>query len=381
MHQGICGLSLHQFRNYPTLDLQIGQSPVVFIGPNGAGKTNILEAISLFAPGRGLRSERVSEMSCHLHHQDHGLLWAIHLLLNDETSLSTGLEKTSQGLEKRLYRVHGQTVKGQACFAEWLHILWLTPEVDRIFLDTPSVRRKFIDRLVYADDPLHAERVNRYEHVLRERMMVLRNQNDPQWLSALEEQLASLGVAIAVARHHLMQRLGEGKRYLHPLFPKFESSMVGDIDSWVGQLPATEAETQLKEALRQHRFNDQESGTTKFGPHRSDWHVMHTMKNIAADQASTGEQKILLVATILSFIHAKVRHDPRLTILLLDDVIAHLDFRHRVVLFEEICALQSQPDLRGHVQTWLTGTDAMLFESLVGQAQFFVVDQATATPG
>ena len=381
MQQGICHLSLYQFRNYQALNLEVSPGPVVLAGPNGAGKTNILEAISLFAPGRGLRGDKLSEITCHSHADQLGILWAASLRLDDETQLSTGLEKTAQGTEKRVYKIHGESVKGQGYLAEWLNILWLTPAVDRLFLEAPTMRRKFVDRLIYAQDPLHAERLHRYEQVLRERLFVLKNQKDPRWLSGLEEQLASLGVAIAIARHQLMQKLTQGQQYLHPLFPRFYTTMAGEVDEWIKNYSATEMESKLAEAFHQHRHADQESGTTKYGPHRSDWQVIHQLKNISADQASTGEQKILLAAVILSFIHAKTRQDPRLTILLLDDVIAHLDFHHRVVLFEQICALQTQQDRCSHVQTWLTGTDALLFETLIGQAQFFMIDQATITPG
>ena len=380
MNQGVRHLSLYQFRNYQSLNLDVGQGPIVLTGPNGAGKTNILEAISLFCPGRGLRGAKLNEIVSQNVINQTGLLWGTSLQLDDETHLATGLEKTIQGTEKRLYKLHYQSIRNQAPFAEWLNIIWLTPETDRLFLESPSVRRKFIDRLIYAEDPLHAERLNRYDQALKERLMVLRNHGDPSWLNALEEQLASHGVAIAVTRRQLMNKLNQMAH--HPsLFPSFITRMIGEIDDWVQEKPATEVETQAKQMLYQNRRLDQESGTTKFGPHRSDWQVIHQAKNITADQASTGEQKILLIAVIMAFIHHKLYFDPRLTILLLDDIIAHLDFHHRMVLFEQLAVLQSQTDLKGHLQTWLTGTDPLLFESLIGKAQFFMVEQATVTPG
>jgi DNA replication and repair protein RecF len=262
-----------------------------------------------------------------------------------------------------------------------LNIVWLTPETDRIFLEPPAVRRKFIDRLIYAEDPLHIDRVQRYEHALKERLMVLKNQNDARWLTGLEEQLATYGVAIVVSRQQLMKKLNKGQEYQHTLFPPFKSQMVGEVDQWAEEKSATEMESQLRQIFHQNRRIDQESGTTKCGPHRSDWQVIHQDKNIAAEFTSTGEQKILLMAVILSFIQNKTRCDHRLTILLLDDVIAHLDFHHRVVLFEQISALQFQQGLKSHIQTWLTGTDSILFEPLIERAQFFMVDHATITSG
>jgi DNA replication and repair protein RecF len=310
-----------------------------------------------------------------------GLLWGTSLQLDDETQLATGLERTAQGMEKRLYKIHYEPVKSQTSFCEWLNIVWLTPETDRIFLEAPALRRKFIDRLIYAEDPLHVDRVQRYEQVLKERLMVLRNHNDARWLTSLEEQLATYGVAIAVARQQLMKKLNKSQDYHHTLFPTFASQMVGEVDQWVEEKSATEVESQLKQTFFQNRRVDQESGTTKCGPHRSDWQVIHQDKKIAAEFASTGEQKILLMAVILSFIQSKVRSDHRLTILLLDDVIAHLDFYHRVVLFEQVSALQFQQGLKSHIQTWLTGTDSILFEPLIERAQFFMVDHATITSG
>lgn len=361
------------------MNLQVGQGPIVLTGPNGAGKTNILEAISLFCPGRGLRGAKLGEITQQGHSPQAGLLWAASLQLDDETQLATGLEKTPQGTEKRLYKLHYQPIRSQAPFAEWLNIVWLTPETDRIFLESPSIRRKFIDRLIYAQDPLHAERLNRYDQALRERLMVLRNQGDASWLSALEDQLASHGVAIAVARQQLMNKLNEAGHRPN-LFPAFITRMVGDVDDGVLAKSATEVEALAKQILYQNRRLDQESGTTKYGPHRSDWQVIHQEKNITADQASTGEQKILLIAVIMAFIHHKICFDPRLTILLLDDIIAHLDFHHRMVLFEQLAVLQSEIS-KGRLQTWLTGTDPLLFEALMGKAQFFMVEQATVNPG
>jgi len=384
MSNGIGFLSLFHFRNYETLNLPIARGPIVLTGQNGAGKTNILEAISLFSPGRGLRTSKLSDMS-NTSFREGPLFWASSLTLSDDVHLSTGLEHslTTQSGEKRVHKIQGESVKGQSPFTEWLNIFWLTPETDRLFLESPAVRRKFVDRLVYGEDPLHAERLNRYEHALRERLQVLRSGGDPMWLKPLEEQLSTLGVAIAIARKNLMQRLNEGQQYQHDLFPRFDNHMVGDIDEWVQNDYAVNVEAKILDRLKSERPLDLDSGTTRTGPHRSDWQVTHRTKNRIAPQCSTGEQKVLLIAVMLSFIQQKVRRDDRLTVILLDDVIAHLDFHHRVVLFDQICALQNnhEKDCTGSVQTWLTGTDPLLFETLIGQGQFFSVDNAILTPG
>ena len=384
MQDSIYSLSLFHFRNYEELSLNVIPAPVVLTGPNGAGKTNILEAISLFCPGRGLRGAKLSDIS-NASLRKSPLLWGASLTLANEVQLSTGLEVsvTHQSGEKRIHKIQHESVKGQNSFTEWLNIIWLTPETDRIFLESPSIRRKFIDRLVYAEDPLHSERLNRYEHALKERLHILRQGGDSLWLSSLEEQLSSLGVAIAIARKNLMQRLNQGQDYQHTLFPRFKSQMIGEIDEWVLSDYAINIEDRLKEEFKKNRLLDKETGTTRIGPHRSDWGVIHYAKETLASSCSTGEQKILLVAIIFSFIQHKVRTDDRLIVLLLDDVIAHLDFHHRVVLFDQICALQNnhQKEYKGSVNTWLTGTDPLLFETLVGQGQFFSVDNAILTPG
>ncbi len=405
MMQAITHLSLHHFRNYTSLDLTLSSAPVVLTGPNGAGKTNVLEALSLFSPGRGLRGAKLSDLSSSSSDLfrgsidsrnkcendtaekvkfEKGLLWASSIILSQDIQLSTGLENNPlTGSEKRIHKIQHESVKGQGPFTEWLTVFWLTPETDRLFLESPSDRRKFVDRFVYGEDPLHSERLNRYDHALRERLMVLRQGGDPLWLSSLEEQIASQGVAIAVARQQLMKKLNQGQEYQHPLFPRFQSQMIGEIDSWIENDYAVNVEARFMEALTKNRNTDRESGTTKIGPHRSDWEMIHQTKNMTASFCSTGEQKILLIAALFSFIQHKVRNDDRLTVLLLDDVIAHLDFHHRVVLFDQICALQNthQEEFKGSVHTWLTGTDPLLFETLMGQGQFFCVDNATLTLG
>ncbi len=381
--QAITHLSLYHFRNYISLDLTLSPAPIVLTGPNGAGKTNILESISLFSPGRGLRSAKLSDLA-NVNLESNSLLWASGMTLNGDVQLSTGLENNllTSG-EKRVYKIQNYPAKGQAAFTEWVNIFWLTPETDRLFLESPSDRRKFVDRFVYAEDPLHSERLNRYEHALKERMAVLRLGGDPLWLNSLEEQIASHGVAISAARQQLMKKLNQGQDYQHPLFPRFLSKMIGEIDRWIEEDFAINVETQFLTELKKNRAIDKESGTTKIGPHRSDWEIIHQGKQITASLCSTGEQKILLIAALFSFIQQKIRNDDRLTVLLLDDIIAHLDFHHRVVLFDQICALQNthQEEFKGSVHTWLTGTDPLLFETLMGQGQFLNVDNATLTLG
>jgi len=392
----IARLSLNNFRNHKSLALEVASDFVVLFGPNGCGKTNILEAISLFTPGRGLRGARLGEITSS-HNPVHnnqfstssngGLLWSASLHMGDETHMSTGLEQTINGSERRLFKLDYHPVKNVSAFVEVLSIIWLTPETDRLFLESPALRRKFIDRLLFAVDPLHGERMLRYERALKERLAVLKTAKDSAWLDALEEQLATLGTTIAFARLQLMKELNkfgqesaslkeeqQGLNNHHPFqpLPSFFCEMLGDIDKLVQSNPATFVEDYAKETLKSNRTNDLESGGTRFGIHRSDWQVTYLKKNITADLCSTGEQKILLIAVIIAFIKRTLYFDERLTVLLLDDIAAHLDEKHRGILFDHLQQLRILSGFR--LQSWLTGTDPHLFESLADSAQFFNVE-------
>lgn len=356
-------------------------APVVLIGPNGSGKTNILEALSLFSPGRGLRGATLADLPlCSL--PDEERQWSINLQLDGDIHCQTGVEKQPFKQDRRFHKIQHTAVKSSAHFSEWFTITWLTPETDRLFLESPSTRRKFVDRLIYAEDPLHLDRLNSYDHLLKERMTVLKTTNNAQWLTSLEDQMASFAIAITIARHQMMAKLEQGQHYLHTIFPQFICSMMGSLDALVHQKNATALEEELKGLYESTRTSDREHGSTQWGPHRSDWHVVHKAKNMAAPLCSTGEQKILLLGAILAFIQQKIRHDPRFIILLLDDMIAHLDFHHRMVLFEQIYALQVEAQQNGFgcVHTWLTGTEAEWFDPLHGRAQFFAVENGNITP-
>jgi DNA replication and repair protein RecF len=393
---GLSRLVLHQFRNYQELDLSLQGGPVVLTGSNGAGKTNILEAISFLSPGRGLRSTKLSQVSnLRKANQTTSPLssWAVAATVKTNTGtvqLGTGLDYTATGSERRLIKINGQPAKSQASLTDWISVIWVTPQMDRLFLEGTSTRRKFIDRLVYALDPAHAQRVHRYEHHLRERAHLLREGHyDPLWVSTLERYLAEDGVAIVVARHQVVKNLEAAQRQEKSFpFPRFQAEMIGEVEVWLKNQPALTVEDIYAEKLNANRHQDGETGGASIGPHRSDFQVHHLAKQLPAELCSTGEQKMLLLAVTLAFTRVQEGYRTCPAVLLLDDVAAHLDNQHRLVLFQEICNPRNEPskdslmeDSKGPFQVWMTGTDKSAFQELGGQAQFLTVHNATLSNG
>lgn len=389
---GLTRLTLHQFRNYQNIELLVKSGIVVLTGPNGAGKTNILEAISFLSPGRGLRSVKLSQVTNlkKLNQDASSLsLWAIAATLETQVGavqIGTGLEYTAGGNERRLIKVNGHLTKSQACLTDWISVIWVTPHMDRLFLEAAAVRRKFIDRLVYALDATHAARIHRYEHHLRERAHLLREgRYDPLWVSTLERNIAEDGVAIAIARQQIVKSLeGAQRNDKYYPFPQFKAEMRGEVENWAENLPALAVEDMYAEKLRLNRAHDGEVGGAGIGPHRSDLYVHHLAKQLPAELCSTGEQKMLLLAVILAFVRIQNNYRTCPTVLLLDDVAAHLDDQHRLILFQEICDPlkdSQQGESGGLFQVWMTGTEKSAFQNLNGQAQYLSVYNATLTNG
>ncbi|MGB0681501.1 MAG: DNA replication/repair protein RecF [Magnetovibrionaceae bacterium] len=369
-------LVLTDFRCYPTAKLAgitaEGVQPVVLCGPNGAGKTNLLEALSLLAPGRGLRRAALGDFA---RIQGAGG-WAVAASVVGalgEAEIGTGLTAGAPEGERRAVRIDGEAASSQQALAERFSVQWLTPQMDRLFLEGPSARRRFLDRMVFGIDPAHSGRVSAYEKAMRDRARVLRENQRPDahWLDALEAGMAERGVAISAARRDMLDRLaGELERGFGP-FPAARVALDGLVDDWVGSMPALEAEDRLKAALKDSRRRDAETGSTAIGPHRTDLLVHHLAKDMAADQCSTGEQKALLIALVLGHVRLTAADRGCVPVLLLDEVAAHLDQARREALFEALLALGTQ--------AWLTGTDQPLFEPLRGKAQFFEITDAAVS--
>lgn len=373
-------LSLTDFRCYSRLRLDFGVEPVVLTGPNGAGKTNLLEAMSFLAPGRGLRRAKLAEIDRRVPDVPAGHVgpWAVAAVLDGgkgRINIGTGREAGDgeKATERRAVRIDGYPARGQKDLAEHLAIVWLTPDMDRLFMDGSSGRRRFLDRLVYGFQPAHAGEVAAYETVLRERARLLADGGaDVAWLDALEDGIARHGVAIAAARAAVVRRLDDACAGRDGPFPVARLALSGEIDTWLAEMPAVAVEDHMRERLSAARGEDAARGGAACGPHRTDFLARYAAKDRPARECSTGEQKALLLSILLGVARELQAERGEAPILLLDEVVAHLDGARRAALFDEISDLGAQ--------AWLTGTDDELFGGLRRRARFFRVLDATVTP-
>jgi DNA replication and repair protein RecF len=365
----VSSLSLQAFRSYEQLSLRnLSANLIILHGANGAGKTNVLEALSFLVPGRGLRGAMNSDIQSRSATHP----WAVAAQLENGyggIAIGTGMDAIA---DKRVVRVQGETMKSQAALAEYLSCVWLTPQMDRLFLDSSRERRKFFDRLIFAFDPGHAGRVVRYENALLQRSKILRDAQqknrspDTAWLDGLEAQLAEAGVAIAAVRQSFIAKLQAAcEKAGESVFPMARLSLRGTVEELLLQVSAIEVEDMMRYQLLQSRSQDAITGGAASGPHKSDLLVQYAAKTMPAGQCSTGEQKALLIGIVLA--HARLIAAERdvVPLLLLDEVAAHLDEGRRAALYGIL------KDLGG--QVWLTGTDAGLFDAVRGKAQFMEV--------
>ena len=365
-------LKLDHFRNYQQADLTIHAGQLVILGDNGAGKTNLLEAVSLLAPGRGMRRSRTEhlayrasgfEIACGIADNDDAdrLDWAVAATLENEdgtVQIGTGVPPSAkQG--NRIMRLEGVTVS-QADLGSRLAVSWLTPQMDGIFLDSPAARRRFIDRLVIAFDPAHIGRMSRYEKALRQRAHLLTEQRgDDSWFSALESVLAETAVAVTAARQSLIKALNQEAACGWFGFPGVELLLGGDTENWLSDMPALAVEDQLMLAARTARLN---GDLAMPGPHASEFQALHLASQVPANRASTGQQKAMLIAVILAHARLQDRRLGRVPVMLFDDVAAHLDAKRRSALFDAVQSLGGQ--------CWYSGTDDGQFKELSKTAQF-----------
>jgi DNA replication and repair protein RecF len=355
-------LTLTDFRCYDRLRLEVDPRTVVLTGPNGAGKTNVLEALSLLTPGRGLRGARLGGIT---RHGAPSGAWAVAATVDTTegpVSLGTGL--VADGPDRRVVRIDGETARGQTALGRHLGALWLVPAMDGLFRDGAGERRRFLDRLVQALDPDHAGRCAAHAHALRERGRLLREGRwDAAWLDALEDTLARHGVAIAAARRDLVARLSAALAEADGPFPRASLALEGAAEAALDRQPALAVEDWLRETMAAGRTADADSGGgTALGPHRADLLVRHAGRDLPAEQCSTGEQKAVLIALILAQARVVTAARGGAPLLLLDEVVAHLDAERRAALAAALARLRAQ--------AWLTGTDAALFEAFADQAQF-----------
>jgi DNA replication and repair protein RecF len=365
---------LRDFRSYATLDLALAGSLIALVGENGAGKTNLLEALSLFAPGRGLRRAQLGECA-----RDGGAGgFAVSIEVEDDgepRQLGTGMEPSPEAAQ-RVNRIDRVSVASARAFADHLRIVWLTPAMDRLFTDSAGERRRFLDRLVLAVDPNHGARVTQFERALRGRNRLLEEgQRHSHWLDAIEREAAELAVAVAAARSECVSRLKATialERDDSSPFPWADLALEGQVEQWIVEMPALAAEERYRGALSEGRGRDAAAGRTLIGPHVGDLLARHGPKDVPAAQASTGEQKALLVGLVLA--HARLVADMSAIapLALLDEVAAHFDPRRRTALFEALERIGGQ--------VFLTGADPAPFAGLAGRAQLFEVAAGRVTP-
>lgn len=354
----ITAITLENFRNYRALTLHLPPKPVVMAGHNGAGKTNILEALSLLAPGRGLRSAKLRDMDSMA---AGGAPWVVACEVTSRmqvTRIGMGRDGESSA-DKRILKIDGARERRQSALTQFACVQWLTPSMDQVFTEGGTARRKLLDRITFGFDPDHAARVAAYENATRERNRVLsdRGAADPYWLSVLEQQMGEYGVAITLARLDAVRRLQDSLHDGIGSFPRAEIMLQGALEGWLENgMTALEAEAKFAQRLMELRTVDAASGRANEGPQRSHLHVVHNEKNMLAERCSTGEQKALLLSLILAAARARALWCGMPPILLLDEVIAHLDVDKRRSLFDLISATA--------IQAWMTGTDAADFQGL-----------------
>jgi DNA replication and repair protein RecF len=359
----ILRLTLTNFRNYRAASLEAGVKTMVLVGPNGAGKTNLIEGISFLAPGRGLRRATLDEVAF----GEGDGSWAVAAEVEGAlglATLGTGIDRPPEddAPVPRKFRIDREPVGSAAAFADHLRIIWLTPAMDALFSGAPSERRRFLDRLVLAVDAEHGSRVNALERSLRSRNRLLEDPRpDPHWLDAVEHETAELAVAVAGLRVETVRRLAAVLAdRKSSAFPAAEIALDGWIERLIADHPAAEIEERYRAVLRDNRARDAAAGRTLDGPHLTDLTVVYAEKGVAAADASTGEQKALLIGLVLAHARLIAAMTGLAPILLLDEVVAHLDPSRRAALHGELAHLQSQ--------VWMTGADPALFTEVADEA-------------
>jgi len=371
-------LTLTNFRSYHAAQVMVDRpGPVVVTGANGAGKTNLIEAISLLAPGRGLRRATLEELAF----SEGDGAWAVSAEIEGMlglATLGTGIDPlAAEALANtRRCRIDRESVGSAAAFADHLRVVWLTPAMDPLFNGAACERRRFLDRLVLAVDAQHSSRVAALERSLRSRNRLLEDSpGDSHWLDAIEHETAEVAVAVAAARAETVKRLSvalDASRNEAPQFPQAQILLQGWIEELLPDHRAIEIEDQYRARLKENRARDAAAGRTLDGPHLSDLAVSHAGKNIPAADASTGEQKALLIRLVLAHANLIKQMTGFAPVLLLDEVVAHLDPARREALYDALSSLGAQ--------VWMTGADPAVFGAITSRARLFVVHSGTVQP-
>ncbi|WP_407177605.1 DNA replication/repair protein RecF [Bradyrhizobium sp. STM 3562] len=368
-------LALTHFRNYRAAGLEARADMVVLVGPNGAGKTNCLEALSFLSPGRGLRRATLEDIA---DNQGDGS-WAVSAEVEGAlglATLGTGIEAQHGEVQttSRRCRIDREPVASANAFGDHLRMVWLTPSMDGLFVGPASERRRFFDRLVLAIDSEHSSRVSALERSLRSRNRLLEVRNfDDHWCDAIERETAELAVAVAATRGQTALKLAAmlRTRGQASAFPSAEIALDGWMENALLSEPATAVEDRYREILRTSRARDAAAGRTLDGPHLTDLQVIYAPKNMPARDASTGEQKALLIGLVLAHATLVAESTGIVPLLLLDEVVAHLDPNRRGALFAELAKLGAQ--------VWLTGADPLQFSGIGEASDIFDVESGRIT--
>lgn len=361
-------LNLTNFRNHKSLKLNVINNIIVITGDNGVGKTNILEAISLLAPGKGIRGARNHDI---LHKNTvtnySAPYWHISSdVISSEGSINIEI-KSEINQNRKAIKVNSQNLRTQADLADFVSMIWLTPQMDQIFLDASADRRKFLDRIVYNFDQNHARLIINYDYFVKERMKLLKTYSkDLDWLKVVEANIADLGIKIAAARVKIINLIEQEINEQTTTFPKARIFIKGDIEDKILNMDIDQLKEEYINKLLSLRRKDLESGRTNTGIHRSDLIVFHTEKNMSANFCSTGEQKALLISIILAVARKLTKTTGYGPIVLLDEVIAHLDNFRKKALLDDIMEM--------NLQAWLTGTNIKVFDAIDGCAQFLTIN-------
>ncbi len=346
-------LTLSHFRSHKRAVIDVDRRPVAIHGPNGAGKTNILEAVSLLSPGRGLRRSSADDMT----RRPEALGWKVTGILHALHQVHE-IEIWSENGSARQTRIDGKAA-AQTALGRIARVLWLIPAMDRLWIEGAEGRRRFLDRMTLSFLPEHAEHSLSYEKAMRERNRLLKDMvREPSWYAALETRMAEAGAAIHAGRLQALQALAQAQQEAETAFPTATLELHCDMPT----------ETQaLRTALADNRARDLAAGRTLIGPHRADLYAVYAAKGVPAKDCSTGEQKALLVSLILANARALAADFGAPPLLLLDEVAAHLDANRQAALYDEICALGAQ--------AWMTGTGPELFATLGDRCQVLEVTE------
>jgi DNA replication and repair protein RecF len=369
-------LTLTHFRNYRAASVATRGDMVVLVGPNGAGKTNCLEAISFLSPGRGLRRATLEDVA---DNQGDGS-WAVSAEIEGALglgTLGTGIDAANSETltTSRRCRIDREPVSSATAFGDHLRMVWLTPTMDGLFLGAASERRRFFDRLVLAIDSEHSSRVAALDRSLRSRNRLLEVRNyDDHWCGAIERETAELAVAVAATRGQTLIKLAAmlRARGQASAFPSAQIMLDGWMENALTSEPATTVEDRYREILRDNRARDAAAGRTLDGPHLTDLQVIYAPKSMPARDASTGEQKALLIGLVLAHASLVAEMTGITPLLLLDEVVAHLDPGRRAALFDELAKLGAQ--------VWMTGADPAAFASIGARGEIFDVDSGQIVP-